>query len=215
VALTAEGDPVTSAFGSPVGHAFVGRYAAADGGERWSSELVSTGLLALWRTAADGRGGIYAAGTMAGALTFAGREHVAMGTDPIVLMFDGDGTSRSMLALEGDGEGEFTAVTASAADELTAVASISGTFTVGQETYVTAGIGTDALLVRFARDGSVRWSERFGGDDMDIPTSVTVGGDGSVVLAGGFSNSVDFAGTSETSAGSADIFVARLAPLPP
>ena len=53
------------------------------------------------------------------------------------------------------------------------------------------------------------WSQRFGSTGMDQGTSIGVDGEGNVLVTGHFQGSVDFGGWTMSSAGDADIFVAK------
>lgn len=82
----------------------------------------------------------------------------------------------------------------------------------GQAPPASAG-DSDVLLVKLAPAGEIAWARRIGGAGADEGRGVAVGPEGDIYLTGFFSETVDFdpgPGTSElTSAGSADVFVAR------
>lgn len=70
----------------------------------------------------------------------------------------------------------------------------------------------DAWLGRYSPAGRHMWSRRLGGPGEDRGFSVAADRDGSVVVTGYFSGSVDFGGGSLSSAGQSDIFVAKYDP---
>jgi len=76
------------------------------------------------------------------------------------------------------------------------------------------GGGSDAFVTKRGTDGSYLWTKSFGAETGGAAADVTLGSQGQVVLAGGFSNKVDFDpgdGVDEhTSQGRRDIFVTRL-----
>ncbi len=98
---------------------------------------------------------------------------------------------------------------------------VTGTFgesaSFGTGTLRSAGAG-DVFLAKYTPDGNPIWSKRFGAADSDIGYSVAAdrsancdgnGGTNCVVVAGLFSDTVNFGGAPLTSAGSYDIFVAK------
>ena len=91
-------------------------------------------------------------------------------------------------------------------------------FDPGPEVYtLTSAVGTeDVFVVKLDRDGTFVWARRMGGDDQDKGYGVAVDGQGNVYITGFFweADTVDFDPGPEvytlTSAGSADVFVAKL-----
>lgn len=63
-----------------------------------------------------------------------------------------------------------------------------------------------------ACQGKVLWAKRFGGTTEQSPVGVAVDPAGSLVLAGYFFDSIDFGGAPLQSAGTRDVFVAKLDP---
>ncbi len=77
----------------------------------------------------------------------------------------------------------------------------------GETTFTSAGEG-DIFLASYARDGELRWARRIGGSGDDNTFDLQSDGRG-VVASGWFAGTVDFGGTTLTSAGSQDMFLAR------
>jgi hypothetical protein len=69
--------------------------------------------------------------------------------------------------------------------------------------------GRDAFLVKYSSAGAHLWSKRFGSTGQDSGSSVAVDSSGNVFVAGTFTGSINLGGTTLTSAGGADIFVAK------
>lgn len=86
-----------------------------------------------------------------------------------------------------------------------------GTVDCGGGALTSAGMG-DILVAKFAPDGTHLWSKRFGDATEQIIEAVAVDGSGNVIVAGWFLGTIDFGGGALTSAGSYDIFVAKLGP---
>jgi hypothetical protein len=99
---------------------------------------------------------------------------------------------------------------------------VAGTFThtasFGDDSIpsITSGGSLDAFIAKISVDGEWRWANRMGGSFANVQArAVSVSTDGSAVLTGTFSYRAEFPdSTLETlwSAGSTDIFVARIRP---
>jgi hypothetical protein len=89
---------------------------------------------------------------------------------------------------------------------------VAGQFTktvdVGGGNFTSAG-STDVFLARYGDTGAHAWSRRVGGTGTDDSSGIDVDAAG-VTAVGSFEGTVDFAGTTLTSAGNADVFVLRL-----
>ncbi len=88
----------------------------------------------------------------------------------------------------------------------------SSPFTFGSTTLANAG-GTDVFVARF-NPGTGTWTQavRAGGPGNDDGQGIAVAADGTATVAGSFTGTASFPGTTgATSAGSNDVFVARLA----
>ncbi len=79
---------------------------------------------------------------------------------------------------------------------------------IGDDTARTRG-DYDLLLVKYDPAGQPLWWAAGGGDGIDMPYDVAVGGDGAVYVAGRFSGTAWFGGESVTSQGGDDIFIAK------
>jgi hypothetical protein len=91
---------------------------------------------------------------------------------------------------------------------------IQGTDTVDFGGGPLVGVGEqDIFVAKFSPSGAHLWSQRFGGTGpAGQISSVATDSSGNVLLAGTFMNTVDFGGGALTSAGEADIFVAKYTP---
>ena len=91
---------------------------------------------------------------------------------------------------------------------------VAGTYWVTLTVTDNAGArGTDQAYVDVRPTGGgagqMDWVKRFGGTGGDLGYRVAVAGNGDIVLAGSFQNSITFGGTQLNSAGSDDVFLAR------
>lgn len=108
-----------------------------------------------------------------------------------------------------EGSGNIFGVTADASGNSYVSGSFSGTVTVGSTTLASAG-NDDAFVAKINSSGSVVWAVKFGGTNADWSHGVGVDSSGNVFFGGGFKDSVTFAGTTITSAGNNDFWIAKL-----
>jgi hypothetical protein len=137
--------------------------------------------------ATDQEGDVYVAGTFAGTLTLDDRELVAAsGQDVFVIQLDRLGAIRGAVALDGSAEN----------------AAVSSLVVDQQRNVVVSGVGLGT--VKLDADWNVAWRKGFDG-------RAAVDEQGRVWLTGALSGSQDFGGTTLTSQGGSDVFVAQLA----
>jgi len=89
---------------------------------------------------------------------------------------------------------------------------VAGGFTdsmVAGGTKVFAVGGMDVFLARYNAGGTLQWLRSFGGSGNDTAMGVAVGGNGDVVLTGGFYGSMVVGSQTLTSAGDEDVFVVK------
>ncbi len=85
----------------------------------------------------------------------------------------------------------------------------SGTSTFGATTLISAG-PTDVFTAKLNTDGSYAWATRAGGMENDAAFGVSALSDGSSIITGYFNGEATFGAITLTSAGSDDIFTAKL-----
>jgi hypothetical protein len=93
-------------------------------------------------------------------------------------------------------------------DNVIATGYFNGTVDFGAGNLTSAG-GADVFLVKLDETGAHVWSKRLGGTGTDVGYAVAADVAGSVYVAGGFEGTVNFGGGDLTSAGGADIFIAK------
>jgi hypothetical protein len=80
---------------------------------------------------------------------------------------------------------------------------------VGTTTLTNTG-GYDVVLVKYDTLGNVIWAQSFGGTSDDIGYSITTDKSSNIIIVGSFKNSINFGGTTLTSAGGSDAFFVKL-----
>jgi hypothetical protein len=87
----------------------------------------------------------------------------------------------------------------------------AGSVDFGGGVLTSSGPG-DVFVVKLDASGQHVWSRRFGSASGQVAYGVATDADGSVLVTGVFYGAIDFGGGALTSAGAADIFVAKLDP---
>lgn len=88
---------------------------------------------------------------------------------------------------------------------------MAGTLSFGGP-MLTSGGGADVVLVKLDSMGNHVWSRRFGDGADQMGTGVVTDGSGNVALYGSFAGTLAFGSLPVTSAGTSDVFVAKLDP---
>jgi hypothetical protein len=156
----------------------------------------------------DGSGNVFMTGAYRGSVDFGGPLVSAGGSDIFLVKFmssgnilwskqfgDTDDDIGYSLAVDGSGNVFVTG-------------SFHGSVDFGSGALVSAG-GADIFLAKYNAMGVHQWSMRFGALQDDSGYSLAVDGSGNVLVIGIYRGSVDFGGGVFTSAGGADIFLAK------
>ncbi|MFT3770294.1 MAG: nucleotide-binding protein [Minicystis sp.] len=204
------GGALTSAGGSD---AFVAKLDAAAGNHVWSKRFGDGAFQIAHGVAADATGNVVVVGDFAGDVDFGGGAIPSKGnTDAFVALFDPAGAH---LASAGFGGTDY--------DSATSVSAAGGVIAVGGYFAGKADFGGTPLTSAGGRDVFVTklsgttlapvWARGFG-DASFYQSAQGVGLDtaGNMLFAGYFFGSIDFGAGPLTSAGDADVFVAKLGP---
>ena len=87
--------------------------------------------------------------------------------------------------------------------------SFQGTASFGTTNLNAAG-RNDIFVAKLDSDGNFLWAKKAGGSDGDIAYAISSLSDGSSIITGSFDGNASFGSTTLTSAGNADIFIAKL-----
>jgi hypothetical protein len=171
----------------------------------------------------DAAGNIYLTGFFYGTADFGGGPLVSTNANSaFVARFDAMGNHVYSVRLGGtsgyNARAEHLGV--GALGDVVVAGGFNGTINVGGTSLTSQG--TDLFVARLDPTGKTVYAKRFGpGVDIGIVSAmglaganaVAVNADGSAVIAAGYSGTVDLGGSTVTSAGSKDIFVAKLDPM--
>jgi hypothetical protein len=153
------------------------------------------------------------AGSFLGTATFGGAPITsAGGADLFVARFGPSGAHVWSKGFGSTGDQFARAVGTDASSNILLTGSFYGSLTFGGSTFTSAGENDDMFVTKLDGAGAHVWSKQFGDTDAQIARGLDVDGGGNVVLTGGFGGELDFGGGALTSAGAADVFVARLDP---
>lgn len=129
------------------------------------------------------------------------------GMDVYLARFDPDGSLQWSQRF-GDTSDQYAAdVAMDAEGHIVLVGHFHGTVDFGGGPLASAG-QNDIFMARFAPDGRLLWSQRFGGLQMQNPSQVAVGPTGHIALTGVIQGSIDLGGGSLSADGTAALFIA-------
>ncbi|HWN72005.1 MAG TPA: hypothetical protein VNM90_30405 [Haliangium sp.] len=209
---------------------FVAKFNGATGAVSWSIILGGIDPDRAERLAVDSDGDIWVAGTFTGSATF-GNKGPFQSTgvrDGIVLEIDGEsaavrtaipfggGATDAMNNKSGDNYGFGIGVytdnsTGTPQDFIYVTGHFSSTMRIGTGPQLTSAGSTDIFIAKLDAAGNHVWSQAFGSPLEDVAHDLVIDPtDGSVAFTGFFQGSIDFGDGEITSAGSNDIFLAKL-----
>ena len=96
-------------------------------------------------------------------------------------------------------------------DNVILVGSFQGTVDFGGVQMTSSG-ADDAFVAKLDPSGAHVWSQKYGDAMAQVARSVAVDGTGNIAVTGGFAGTVDFGGSSMTTKGGDDLFIARFDP---
>jgi hypothetical protein len=196
----------TSAGGSDI---FMAKYNTA-GELQWVQSAGGRGVESGNGIAVDGSGNVYVTGYYSGTTTFGTTSKTSAGfSDIFIAKYDPIGTSWSWVQSVGGTKFDFAkdlAVDDSGNAYVTGY--FEGTATFGSESRTSSGF-EDIFVVKYSTTGSFQWVQSVGGTSNDRGNGIAVDGSGNVYITGGYFGTINFGSISKTSAGSADIFIAK------
>ncbi|MFO0760745.1 MAG: nucleotide-binding protein [Byssovorax sp.] len=189
--------------------AFLVKLDGMTGSHVWSQRFGDVGYQTGRSVAADAAGNLFVGGDFEGSL---GASVSAGGYDMFVVSLDSSGAVLSSLSIGGAGYDSLSSIAASGGD-VAVTGYLDGPGTAGMIAVPSAG-GRDIFIGRLsAADLTPIWARSFGDPSFfQAGTGVGLDPTGNLLFAGYFVGSVDFGMGPLTSAGGADLFVAKLAP---
>ncbi len=180
----------------------------ATGVEQWSKSIGSSGFDSGNDIAADASG-IY--------LTGAFNNTVIIGTDTLpsnggadiyIAKYNASGTVQWAKRGGGTNGDTPSAIVLDTMGNVLIAGSYSGKTYFGSDS-VTAVGNSDVLIAKYNSGGSLQWLRSGGGTDNDLGQDIATDATGNVYITGFFGATANFGSRSVTSAGKADVFVAK------
>ncbi len=200
------GGPLTSATPLDV---FVAKFDPA-GNHLWSRRFGETAAHYRLSVATDAAANVVVTGSFDdGSIDFGGGPLAAASADVFVAKLDAAGNHLWSKRF-GNTNGQYAGgVSTDAAGNVVVAGYSYGTVDFGGGALTSAG-SSDIFVAKLDAAGEHLWSRRFGDASGQAGLSVTTDGPGNVAVTGYLQGTVDFGGGVLTSAGSTDIFVAKL-----
>ena len=175
----------------------------------WRKGAGGVGPDRAYAVCVDAAGNTVAAGGINGATDFGGGTHTpAGGYDIFVVKYDAGGNHLWSRHFGDTGNDLAYAVATDASGNVYLAGSFEDMLTIDLFHYFSAG-STDIFLSCFDPNGDHLWTRAMGAANVDGAAGLAVDASGDVFLAGHFEDSVDLGGGLLTSAGSADVFLAK------
>ena len=133
----------------------------------------------------------------------------AGGNDVFVTKLNADGSYAWAKQAGGTGDDEGYAITSLSDGSSIITGEFRGTATFGNTQLISAG-DDDIFIAKLNADGSYAWAARAGSSAEDTGEGISSLADGSSIITGEFEGEATFGNTTLTSAGSDDIFIAKL-----
>jgi len=191
---------------------FIAKYSSA-GSWVWSKTIGGTGYDQGNAIAADGSGNVFVTGYIgaaAGGVDFGGGALVSAGLyDVFLVKYSPSGQHLWSKRFGGSGTDTGMAVATDTAGNVFVAGSFEGSVNFGGSSFTSSGL-RDIFVAKYSATGGHLWSKKFGSSGDDVGYGLAVDTAGDVVLSGKFQNSVNFGGTTLTSAGGDDIFLVKL-----
>ena len=131
------------------------------------------------------------------------------GNDVFVTKLNADGSYAWAKQAGGTGDDEGYAITSLSDGSSIITGEFRGTATFGNTQLISAG-DDDIFIAKLNADGSYAWAVRAGSSAEDTGEGISSLADGSSIITGEFEGEATFGSTTLTSAGSDDIFIAKL-----
>ena len=186
------------------------------GRHAWSIRLGSTGSTSGHSLALDGSGNVYVTGNFTGTTNLGGSSFTSAGSnDVFVAKFAAATGAHAWSKRFGSTGDEYSfGIAADSSSGLYLTGYYTGTGNFGGANFTSTG-SKDIFVVRLSvTDGSPIWSKSFGstGGGEDYGIQVRVDASGNAVIGGHYNTQLSFGGSTLTSAGGMDIFLAKLSP---
>ena len=180
----------------------------------WAKSIGGTGSDYGRGIATDSSGNVYVIGKYSGSFTIGSTTLTSAGSnDVFVAKYDTSGTAQWARSIGGTGSDTGYGIATDSAGNVYVTGIYSGTATFAPGTTLTSAGYNDAFVTKYDTSGTVQWAESIGGTNTDSGYGIATDSGGNVYVTGSYQGTATFAsGTTLTSAGSNDAFVAKYSP---
>lgn len=188
---------------------------APDGAHEWSKSFGDAAIQLGdgWGLATDANGDVVLTGDFAGTVDFGGGPLVAAGDrDVFVAKLSSTGEHVWSAAHPSTGSAIPRDLAIDASGAIVVVGYFTASLDLGGGPLLGQGDSLDAFVAKFAPTGEHAWSFHFGDDTEQDARAVAVDDDGNVYVGGSFQGTIDPGNGPLVSAGSSDVFLAKLDP---
>jgi uncharacterized protein YjiK len=163
--------------------------------------------------ALDASGNVYITGYFYGTATFGAISKTSAGNaDIFVAKYSSSGTLQWVQSAGGTSNDAATGIAVDASGNVYITGYFFVTATFGATSKTSAG-GSDIFVAKYSSSGTLQWVQSAGGTSSDDANGIAIDASGNVYITGYFYGTATFGATSKTSAGNADIFVAKYDPV--
>ena len=195
-------------------NAFVAKYDTS-GTVQWAKGITGQFTTARGQgIATDSDGNVYVTGYYYPTATFApGTTLTSAGSnDVFVAKYDTSGTVQWAESIGGTGIDYGYGIATDSGGNVYVTGQYSGSVTIGSTTLPDTG-SSDAFVAKYDTSGTVQWATSIGGTGPDSGRGIATDSGGNVYVTGNYNGTATFApGTTLTSAGGSDAFVAKYSP---
>ena len=160
--------------------------------------------------ATDSSGNVYVIGYYRGTVTIGSITLTSAGdTDVFVAKYNTSGTVQWAKSIGGASSDRGHGIATDSSGNVYVTGYYQGTVTIGSTTLTSAG-SYDVFVAKYNTSGTFQWVKSISGTSTDNGTGIATDSSGNVYVIGYYVGTIDFgSGTSLTSAGSGDAFVAK------
>jgi uncharacterized protein (AIM24 family) len=191
---------------------FIAKYSSS-GTLQWVQSAGSTSNDLANGIALDASGNVYITGYFYGTATFGAISKTSAGNaDIFVAKYSSSGTLQWVQSAGGTSNDAATGIAVDASGNVYITGYFFVTATFGATSKTSAG-GSDIFVAKYSSSGTLQWVQSAGGTSSDDANGIAIDASGNVYITGYFYGTATFGATSKTSAGNADIFVAKYDPV--
>ena len=190
---------------------FVAKLSGATGTHVWSKNLLSGSSSFGLGVAVDSAGNALVTGHHVGNALFKGVIYPNAGNEDVFLAkyAAADGAEVWLDNFGGPNSDMGTGVAVDASNNVVVTGQFNGSVNFGGGTYTS--VNNDVFVAKYAGStGAYIWAKHVTGPGWENATGVAIDSTGNIAVTGNFDNAIDFGGGALSTAGSEDIFVAKL-----